>query len=127
VTFTGTRDDVPQLLAAVDVFAVPSRSEGLGVVAIEALAAGLPVLASRVGGLPEIVEDGVCGKLLPPDDVAAWADELVRVAIEPARLAPWREEASKRARAFSIEASVAELERLYGSLPEATTDRRRAA
>lgn len=127
VTFTGTRDDVPQLLAAMDVFAVPSRTEGLGVVAIEALAAGLPVLASRVGGLPEIVEDGKCGRLLPPDDVAAWATALARVATEPATLAPWREAASKRAQAFSIEASVAELDRLYGSLPETITDRRRAA
>jgi len=127
VTFTGTRDDVPLLLAAADMFALPSRREGVGVAAIEALAAGLPVLASRVGGLPEIVTDGVCGRLLPPEDTTAWADALTRAASEPATIEPWRRAAPRRAHAFSIEASVAVLEQLYDSLAAAATAHRRAA
>jgi glycosyltransferase involved in cell wall biosynthesis len=58
-------------LSAADVVAVPSRWEGFGLVAAEAMRAGLPVVASRVGGLPEVVEDGVTGRLVPPDDPAA--------------------------------------------------------
>jgi len=127
VTFTGMRDDVPRLLAAADLFAMPSRTEGLGVAAIEALAAGLPVLASNVGGLPEIVEDRVCGRLLPSNAIAGWADAIATAATGPAALKPWRDAAFRRARQFSIEASAAELERLYGALRGESVRRRKAA
>ena len=127
VTFTGTRSDVPWLLAAADLFAVPSHSEGLGVAAIEALAAGLPVLASNVGGLPEIVEDGVCGRLLPPGSPAAWAAAIATSASAPEELASWRAAATRRAARFTIEASVAELERLYATLRGERAGRREAA
>lgn len=122
-TFTGTRDDVPRMLASADIFAMPSHSEGLGVAAIEALAAGLPVLASRVGGLPEIIEDTVCGRLLRDNEVEDWVDALTSAAHRPPSLLRWREAAMKRAAEFSIEASVADLERLYDSL--ATSEPRR--
>ena len=127
VTFTGTRDDVPQLLPAADLFAVPSHTEGLGVAAIEALAAGLPVLASNVGGLPEIVEDGVCGRLLPSDSPAEWATAIAAAAATPAMLVPWREAAARRARRFAIESSVAELEQLYDQLRGVSARHRKAA
>ena len=127
VTFAGTRDDVPQLLAAADLFAVPSRTEGLGVAAIEALAAGLPVLASNVGGLPEIVQDRVCGRLLPHDDVDAWTDAIASAAVEPEALRPWSDAAFRCARAFSIESSVEALEQLYASLRDRSGRRRKAA
>jgi len=113
VTFTGTRDDVPELLVAADLFAMPSHTEGLGVAAIEALAAGLPVLASNVGGLPEIVEDGRCGRLLPVGDVAAWATAIAAAALGPATREAWRAATAARVRRFSIDASVAALEALY--------------
>ncbi len=115
-TFTGTRDDVPRMLASADIFAMPSHTEGLGVAAIEALAAGLPVLASRVGGLPEIIEDTVCGRLLRDNEVEDWVDALTSAAHRPPSLQRWRDAATKRAAEFSIEASVADLERLYDSL-----------
>ena len=74
--FLGRRDDVPDLLAAADVFAMPSRREGLGIAALEAMGHGLAVVASAVGGLGQAVVDGETGLLVPPDDVVALAKAL---------------------------------------------------
>ncbi|MBI5363691.1 MAG: glycosyltransferase, partial [Planctomycetes bacterium] len=79
VRFLGRRDDAPDLLGACDVFVLPARKEGLGVSALEAMAAGRAVVASKVGGLAEAVLDEECGLLVPPDDVKALADALERV------------------------------------------------
>ncbi|MEM7308483.1 MAG: glycosyltransferase family 4 protein [Planctomycetota bacterium] len=79
VRFLGHRSDKAELLAACDVFALPSRLEGLGVAALEAMAAGRPVLATRVGGLAEAVADGETGLLVPADDSAALAAALGRL------------------------------------------------
>ena len=76
VLFLGRRADVPDLLAACDVLVMPSRAEGLGISALEALAAGRPVVASRVGGLAEVVQDDVTGRLVSPADPAALAGAL---------------------------------------------------
>ena len=67
---TGRRMDVPRLVHAFDVFALPSKSEGLPLVVPEAMAASLPIVATRVGGLPGVVEDGVTGVLTPVDEAA---------------------------------------------------------
>ncbi len=80
VVFTGFSSEVPRLLAAADVFVLPSRHEGLGMAAIEAMAAGLPVVASRVGGLPEVVVDGETGLLVPVGDAGALAAAIRRCA-----------------------------------------------
>lgn len=80
VRFLGRVDDVAEVLAAVDVLVMPSRFEGLGVAALEGMAAGLPVIASRVGGLPEAVLDGTTGLLVPPADPAALAAAILRLA-----------------------------------------------
>lgn len=72
----GYRDDVPRLLGAADVFCLPSRYEGYPVAVMEALAAGLPVVGSRVSGLVDAVSDGVEGRLVPPGDVDALAAAL---------------------------------------------------
>ncbi len=77
VTFLGFRNDVDALLRAADFFCIPTLSEGLGSSILEAMAAGLPVVATRVGGIPEIVEEGKTGLLVPPSDPAALADSLV--------------------------------------------------
>jgi glycosyltransferase involved in cell wall biosynthesis len=76
VRLLGERKDVPSLLADADVFVLASRSEGLPLSVIEAMAAGLPVVASDVGGLRELVRDGETGALVPPGDPAALADAL---------------------------------------------------
>ncbi len=79
VRFLGERRDVADLLAACDVVVMPSRREGLGVAALEAMAAGRPVIASAVGGLREVVVDGRTGLLVPPDDPVALAAALARM------------------------------------------------
>jgi glycosyltransferase involved in cell wall biosynthesis len=79
VRLAGARDDVPSLLADADVFVLSSRSEGSPVSVIEAMAAGLPVVASRVGGVPELVEDGETGFLVPPEDPQALTRVLARL------------------------------------------------
>jgi glycosyltransferase involved in cell wall biosynthesis len=79
IQLTGRRMDVERLLPAFDVFALPSRSEGLPLVVPEAMAAGLPVIATSVGGLPDVVEDGETGLLVPVEE-AALAAALDRLA-----------------------------------------------
>lgn len=84
VRFLGPVGDVAALLAAADALVMPSHHEGLGVAALEAMAAGLPIVASRVGGLPEAVVDGETGLLVPPGDAAALAAALARLAADSA-------------------------------------------
>jgi glycosyltransferase involved in cell wall biosynthesis len=79
VRLAGERNDVPALLADSDLFVLSSRSEGLPVTALEAMAAELPVVASDVGGLRELVADGETGILVPPDDIPALAAALGRL------------------------------------------------
>ena len=81
VTFAGLVGDVARLLKAFDVFVFPSLWEGFGIALIEAMATGLPVVASATGGILEILEDGVSGLLVPPGDRAALAEALVRVPV----------------------------------------------
>lgn len=82
VDFLGLRDDVPEILAAADVLVLASRWEGQGLTILEAMRAGLPVVASDVGGVGEAVVDGETGLLVPSGDVAAFADRLGRVAAD---------------------------------------------
>lgn len=114
VTLLGHRADVPDLLQAADVFAMPSRREGLGVAALEAMASALPVVASRVGGLAQVVEHERSGLLVPPDDARALREVLERLCSDAdlrARLG-----AAGRARVrerFSAAAMVASYVELY--------------
>lgn len=76
VSWLGMRRDVPDLLRRADALVLPSRREGMPLVIVEALACGVPTIASRVGGIPEVVSEGRNGWLLPPDDPLAWATAL---------------------------------------------------
>jgi glycosyltransferase involved in cell wall biosynthesis len=83
VRLTGERFDVPELLTDSDVFVLSSRSEGLPVAVLEAMAAGIPVVASNVGGVAELVVDGETGILVPPGDVEALGAALRRLVVDP--------------------------------------------
>lgn len=87
IGFLGHRDDVPSLLSSSDVFALPSKSEAFPNGVIEAMAAGLPVVASGVGGLPDLIESPRTGLLVPPSDAEALAAALKALYIDPARAA----------------------------------------
>lgn len=83
VRFLGFRDDIPDLLRAADLFVLSSYLEGLGTSVLDAMAAGLPVVATRVGGVPEIVKDGETGMLVPPRDPEALAHAMALLADDP--------------------------------------------
>jgi glycosyltransferase involved in cell wall biosynthesis len=118
VHFLGVRSDIPDLLAACDLFALASDYEGLPVAVIEAMAAGLPVIATKVGGVPELVEDNVTGILVPPRDRGALAGALAAMVRDPARRGLFGACARERARQFSagrmIESYGALFERIAG-------------
>lgn len=79
VQFLGDQEQVVPLLSASDLFLMPSVQESFGLAALEAMACEVPVIASRIGGLPDLIEDGVTGFLCPPDDLAAMAQAGIRV------------------------------------------------
>lgn len=94
VTFLGARSDVPKLMSTADAFALPSAWEARALVVQEAMAAGLPVVATAVGGLPELL--GSTGLLVPPGDPRALADALERLLTDPALAAELAEAARRR-------------------------------
>lgn len=88
VRFLGQRDDVPDILAATDIFLMPSSCpEAFGYSALEAMCAGCPVVASRIGGLPEMLAEGERGVLVPPHDAAAFAAAISSLVLQPERAA----------------------------------------
>ncbi|HEV8114128.1 MAG TPA: glycosyltransferase [Planctomycetota bacterium] len=114
VRFLGRREDSADLLAACDLLVLPSRHEGLGVAALEAMAARRPVVAARVGGLAEAVVDGRTGLLVPPEDPAALADALARLARDAELRRRLGDAGPERlAEGFLAEQMVAEYEKLY--------------
>lgn len=99
--------ELPWLYAGFDVFALSSDSEGLPLVVIEAMASGLPVVSTAVGGIPAVVVDGVTGALAPPGDGAALAERIARLAASPTLGVSWGAEGRRRALArYSAERMV---------------------
>ncbi len=84
MVFTGWRSDVQRILAASDIYAMPSFEEPLGVIYLKAMAMRTPVVALRSGGVPEVVEHGGAGLLSEPDDDARLAANLVTLLRDPA-------------------------------------------
>jgi glycosyltransferase involved in cell wall biosynthesis len=118
----GFRTDVPDLLAAADIFAMPSLSEGLPMALLEAMFAGKAIVASAVGGIPEVISHEREGLLVPPGDPDGLAAALVRLLIDETLRRAMGNEARKRAEeAFSIEAMANEYERVYRIARERTT------
>lgn len=127
VKFAGEHSDVRPYLAAFDLFAAPSRSEGLGIALVEALAAGVPVAGSRVGGIPEVLAQGEAGWLVEPT-VAAWTEALVTAARDAATREHFARVGPRAADAFSLEHMREVLADAYRDvLGESVADHRDAA
>jgi L-malate glycosyltransferase len=114
VRFTGTLDDVRPALAAMDVFVLPSREEGMSNALMEAMAAGRPIVASDVGGNGEVLDGGQLGVLVPPDDALALADAVGALLDDGPRAAALATAARDVVTArFGARAMVAALESFY--------------
>ena len=116
VRFLGSRDDVPSLLPALDVFVLGSRFEGLPISLLEAMAAEVACVSTRVGGIPEAITDGVEGRLVPAGDPAALADAINEVLLD--RDARTSLAAAGRARVeaeFSIQRAVRRTQEIYAA------------
>jgi glycosyltransferase involved in cell wall biosynthesis len=116
VVFCGWRSDVATWFAAADFVALSSDNEGTPLAIIEAAAAGRPAVATEVGGVADVVEDGVSGLLAPVDDEAAFAAALIRLANDPALRDRLGAAAPAAAERFGIARLVDDLERIYRDL-----------
>jgi sugar transferase (PEP-CTERM/EpsH1 system associated) len=110
----GGRDDVPAVMQGLDLFVLPSLAEGISNTILEAMACGLPVVATRVGGNADLVEDGRTGQIVPAGDVQALADALCRWADDEAACRAAGAAGRARVEAlFSLPAMVAAYQRIY--------------
>ncbi len=110
--FLGQRDDVLRLLAGADAFVLASRHEGLPVALMEATSVGLPIVASRVGGIPQVLQDEVDALLVPPGDPGVLAQAMTRLASDP----ELRDHLGRRAKLRSSMFDIAEARRAVGDI-----------
>lgn len=114
VAFLGEQEQIVPLLSVSDLFLLPSAQESFGLAALEAMACGVPVIASRVGGLPEVIDHGRTGFLHEPDDVEGMARSAVSLLTDDARRAAFAEAAARTVRErFCSDRIISEYEKLY--------------
>ncbi|KLU65007.1 D-inositol 3-phosphate glycosyltransferase [Desulfosporosinus acididurans] len=117
VQFLGKQESVHEILQMVDVFLLPSEQESFGLTALEAMACGVPVVASRVGGLPEVVQHGKTGFLKEVGDLEGMSEAVVELLSDEARYKTFSEQAVRWAReTFPVERAVSEYEKVYESV-----------
>lgn len=117
VVFAGFRRDLERILPSIDVMVHPAEMEGLGVALLQAAACGVPIVAGRAGGIPEIVRPGINGELIEPGDAAALSRHLVRLLGDPAMCARYGEAGRQLAvNEFSVDAMVEGNRAVYASL-----------
>ena len=116
--FLGWRQDVDEITRCFDVFVLPSLNEGMGRVLVEAMAAGLPIVATRVGGIPDLVIDGKNGMLVPPKDTVALERAISELLSDKARRKQMGETGKRMCRPYSVEAMVEKINDLYSRLLE---------
>jgi len=116
VAFLGWRDDIPEIMQILDIFVLPSLNEGMGRVLVEAMAAGRPIVASKVGGIPDLVKDGQNGFLVKPGDVIGLSSAIKKLLDDK----KMREEMGRKGRAmagdYSVEKMIEKIDALYTSL-----------
>jgi L-malate glycosyltransferase len=113
VRFVGKQQDMEEIMAVADLFLLPSEYESFGLAALEAMAAGAPVVASNAGGLPEIIEQGVCGFMADVGDVESMANYALDILLHDNRLNQFKEAARAKAKQFDIHNIIPEYETLY--------------
>ena len=123
VRFLGFREDVTELLRAADLFVISSYLEGLGTSILDAMAAGLPVVATRVGGIPEAVADGETGVLVAPSDPQGLGEAISGLTADPDRRSRLGEAGRRRARLFSADRTEALTRELYEEVLTRSTAR----
>ena len=117
VIFLGERRDIPSILAAIDIFVLPSLFEGMPNAVLEAMASGLPVVATSVGGTPEVIMDGVTGLLVPPGNPTALTNAMVRLLEDPGLRSEMGQAAYMRVKQYyTQEQMVQKTELLYQDL-----------
>ena len=116
VRFLGKVDNVADVMRGADLFVLPSEAESFGLAALEAMACGVPVVASNAGGLPELIVEGETGFLTPPGEVDAMTERALSILQAPDRAARMRRAAVDRAQAFSVDKVVPTYEGLYHDL-----------
>jgi glycosyltransferase involved in cell wall biosynthesis len=128
IIFTGFRLDVQNILSSLAVSVLPSLKEGLSNALLESMAAGVPVVATNVGGNPEVVIDGETGLLVPSMNPAALAEAICRILLTPGLRQAFGQAGRRRVlEQFSNERMIRTVERLYGDLLEASRRKRAAA
>jgi glycosyltransferase involved in cell wall biosynthesis len=114
IRFTGYRSDIAETMTSVSISVIPSESEGLSNVLLESMRAELPVIATRVGGTPEVIEDGQSGLLVPPRDAESLARAIISLLEDPARASMLARAGRRRVeRLFDLGRMVRETESLY--------------
>jgi glycosyltransferase involved in cell wall biosynthesis len=118
VRFLGWRSDVDEIMGCFDIFVLPSLNEGMGRVLVEAMSAGLPIVASSVGGIPDLVTHGENGLLIPPANAGALERAISDLLSDEARRKHMGETGKRMCRPYSIEAMVEKIDDLYSRLVE---------
>jgi len=117
VIFTGSRSDIPELMQAMDVFVLSSRSEGVSLTLIEAMACELPIVATAVGGNPEVVKEGVTGFLVPSQNPEALAEKIIQLLVDPVLRLQFGKAGHRRAETeFSLSRAADQYVSLYHSI-----------
>jgi glycosyltransferase involved in cell wall biosynthesis len=116
VKFLGWRNDINEIMPVFDMLVLPSLNEGMGRVLVEAMAAGKPVVASNVGGIPDLVRHGETGYLVPPADEKALADGIKKLLADPGNAWEMGQRGKEYCRQFSLKAMIEKLDDLYSDL-----------